>query len=242
MSLQINTYHGTFNRSWRIGGISAIKYIVIHYTATLASALNNCIFFANGNRKASADYFVDDSGIWEYNYPKDGYYTWAVGDGGGKYGITNANSISIEVVNAGGAFSAKEQELLQKLVTYLMEMYNVPAGNVVRHYDASRKACPAYYASNHAAWTQLRTKITAKGDDFMSALTDAQQKELYAMVKATNTEVMRTDDPTGRKKNMKDHDHLKWIAVEVQNIKTICQHCEEMLEYIEGEVNKNGQA
>lgn len=175
MTVQINKYHGTYNRSVRGGGVGAIKYICIHYTAGTGSAKNNCIYFSGGNRNASADYFVDDLGIWEYNDPSSGYYTWAVGDGKGKYGITNSNSISIEVVNTGGAFSSKEIEYLKELVPYLMKKYNVPASRVVRHYDASHKSCPAYYVKNPSKWTELHKVITS-GSGNISASTGSTPK------------------------------------------------------------------
>lgn len=159
--MKINKHHGTCNRSKRSGGVGSIKYICVHYTAGTGSALNNCKYFAGGNRNASADYFVDDNGIWEYNDPSKGYYTWAVGDGKGKYGITNSNSISIEVVNTGRAFSTKEINYLKELVPYLMKKYNIPASRVVRHYDASRKQCPYYYAKNSSKWTELHKVITS---------------------------------------------------------------------------------
>ena len=159
--MQINKYHGTCNRSKRSGGAGSIKYICVHYTAGTGSALNNCKYFAGGNRNASADYFVDDNGIWEYNDPAEGCYTWAVGDGKGKYGITNSNSISIEVVNTGCAFSIKEIDYLKELVPYLMKKYNVPASCVVRHYDASRKQCPLYYVKNPSKWNELHSIITS---------------------------------------------------------------------------------
>ena len=154
--MQINQYHGSYNRSRRN---VAIKFINLHYTSTTAPAINNCKYFAGGNRNASADYFVDDNGIWEYNDPASGYYTWAVGDGRGRYGITNSNSINIEVVNAGGPFSDKEIAYLCELVPYLMNKFNIPSSNVMRHYDASRKQCPAYYVDN-GRWNELRQKIT----------------------------------------------------------------------------------
>lgn len=157
--MNINQYHGSYNRSVRPGGVGAIKYICIHYTAGTGSARNNCIYFSGANRNASADYFVDDAGIWEYNDPYSGYYTWAVGDGRGAYGITNANSISIEVVNNGGDFSNQEIEYLRELVPFLMSKYNVPADRVVRHYDASRKLCPAGYVDQNK-WNQLHAVIT----------------------------------------------------------------------------------
>lgn len=154
--MQINKYHGSYNKSRRS---DSIKYICIHYTAGTGSAKNNCIYFSGGNRNASADYFVDDGGIWEYNDPSSGYYTWAVGDGGGRYGITNNNSISVEVVNTGGDFSQAEINHLKELVPYLMSKYGVPASRVVRHYDASRKQCPAGYVSQ-SKWNVLHAAIT----------------------------------------------------------------------------------
>lgn len=156
MNLQINTYHGTYNRSRRSG---SPQYIVIHYTAGTGSALNNCIYFAGGDRQASADYFVDDNGIWEYNDPGSGYYTWAVGDGRGRYGITNSNSCHIEVVNTGGSFSDAEIGYLKELVPHLMNRFGIPASRVVRHYDASRKQCPAGYVDQNA-WNNLHAIIT----------------------------------------------------------------------------------
>lgn len=154
--MQINQYHGSYNRSRR--NVS-IKYLNIHYTGGTGSAKNNCIYFSGGNRNASADYFVDDSGIWEYNDPASGYYTWAVGDGSGRYGITNSNSINVEVVNNGGAFSDQEIAYLCELVPYLMNKFGISASNVVRHYDASRKHCPEYYVDN-GRWNELRQRIT----------------------------------------------------------------------------------
>lgn len=172
--MQINKYHGSYNLSTRSAGVSGIEYICIHYTAGTGSAKNNCIYFSNGNRNASADYFIDDLGIWEYNDPSSGKYTWAVGDGKGKYGITNSNSISIEVVNTGVAFSSKEIEFLKQLVPYLMKKYNVQASRVVRHYDASRKQCPYYYVKNPDKWTELH-KIITSGSGSVSASTSTSK-------------------------------------------------------------------
>ena len=43
------------------------KYIVVHYVGAQSStALNNCKYFAGGDRQASAHYFVDDTSIWQW--------------------------------------------------------------------------------------------------------------------------------------------------------------------------------
>lgn len=161
MAYTISTYHGSYNIFTR--SRSAIKYIVVHYvgdgTSEEGSARNNCIYFSGGNRQASAHYFIDDGSIYEYADPSK-YGTWHVGDGKGKYGITNTNSIGIEVCNNGGAFTSAEIDRLTWLVQKLMAEYGVPASRVVRHYDASRKLCPLYYAQNQSAWNSLHAQIT----------------------------------------------------------------------------------
>lgn len=148
------------NLSRRTGGAAAIKYVACHYTAGTGSAKNNCTYFSGGNRNASADFFVDTDGtIYQFSPDLASYYTWAVGDGRGKYGITNSNSVSIEMVNAGGPFAEAQVNALAALVQWLMGAYGVPADRVVRHYDASRKQCPLYYA-DAARWKQLHARIT----------------------------------------------------------------------------------
>lgn len=155
--MRINKHHGGFNLSRRNG---SIQYICMHYTGGTGSALDNCKFFAGGDRQASADYFVDPDGtIWEYNDPGSGYYTWAVGDGGGRYGITNANSCHIEVVNTGGPYTEAQIQATAELVAHLRSRFGVPASRVVRHYDASRKRCPAYYV-DQARWSALHARLT----------------------------------------------------------------------------------
>lgn len=141
-----------------------VKYIVVHYTGTTAPAENNCIYFSGGNRNASADYFIDtDGSIYKFNADCANYYSWHCGDGGGKYGIMNSNSIGIEVVSAGAEYTTAQKNALRSLVTAIMADYGVSASNVVRHYDASRKLCPAPYCGTTAKnnkWAELKAYIT----------------------------------------------------------------------------------
>lgn len=203
----INKHTGTYNLSARP---SAPLYIVVHYvgsgTSRAGSAKANCQYFGTADRQSSADFFIDDGGIWQYNPNVSRYYTWAVGDGKGRFGITNANSISIEVcINNDKAFTAAEVGYLRELVVHLMKTYGIPAARVVMHYDASRKACPYYYSQRSAEWLKLRNYITTEEDDFMAALTEAQQKALY-------NEVMDKSDPTGRNKQGTASYKIKWMA------------------------------
>lgn len=159
MSFTIKNRHGARNMTPR--GNASVRYIVVHNTGTAPHAApaadNNCTYFNNAYRGASAHYFIDDSTICEYADPAK-QITWHCGDGRGRYGITNANSVGVEVCN-NGTFTDAELERLRFLVHYLMEKFGVPASRVVRHYDASRKRCPAAYI-DATAWDTLHTYIT----------------------------------------------------------------------------------
>lgn len=129
----------------KVNRTTAIKYIVIHDTGNKSKGANadaHFNYFNGGNRNSSADFFVDDTKILQVNdYTK--YYTWQVGDGKGKYGVTNANSIGVEIcVNADGDYEKAFTNAVE-LTKYLMKELNIPIERVVRHYDASRKNCPA---------------------------------------------------------------------------------------------------
>jgi N-acetylmuramoyl-L-alanine amidase len=163
--MQINQHHGSrniFRRTVRP------TYIVVHYTGAGTSgsgaALANCKYFARAYRAASAHYFVDDGGVWEYADPWS-YGTWHCGDGHGRYGVTNTNSIGVEVCQSGDKpYTETEIGYLTELVRKLMSDFSIPADHVVRHYDASRKACPLYYtpkgSGGDSAWHALRSRIT----------------------------------------------------------------------------------
>lgn len=146
----------------RVARTSAIKYIVIHDTGNKskgAGADAHFKYFNGGNRNSSADFFMDDKKILQVNdYTK--YYTWQVGDGKGKYGITNQNSIGVEIcVNVDGDYNKAFENAIE-LTKYLMKELDIPAERVVRHYDASRKNCPASMSANSwAKWNEFKEAI-----------------------------------------------------------------------------------
>lgn len=139
-----------------------IQYIVIHDVGAKSTAKNNVDYFSGGNRGASAHYFVDDTSIWQSVEDKHG--AWHCGDGGNKYGINNQNSIGIEMCLPSGTVTAKTEQNTLELVKYLMAKYNVSASKVVRHYDASRKNCPAQFNldGKWTRWNAFKAKLTAK--------------------------------------------------------------------------------
>ena len=156
--LSIQRKISSFNYSNRKG--NSVKYIVLHYTGNKGdTAKNNVDYFHGGNRGASAHYFVDDNSIWQS--VEEHNSAWSVGDGHGKYGITNQNSISIELCcNSSGVVTEKTENNALELVKYLMSKYNISISNVVRHYDASRKLCPNWSANNWSRWSSFKNKIS----------------------------------------------------------------------------------
>lgn len=160
--LTIQKMISNYNFSSRQG--SAIKYLIFHYTGNKGdTAKDNGTYFCGGNRNASAHYFVDDNGIVqvveEYNA------AWAVGDGKGAYGITNQNSISIEMCcDSNGVISAKTEANALELVKHLMSKYNISSANVVRHYDASRKNCPNWSDNNWSRWWNFKNNLLKENE------------------------------------------------------------------------------
>ncbi len=162
-----------YNRSNRGG--TPIKYIVVHDTGNPsrgANATAHYNYFNGGDRSSSADFFVDDTQVLCVNdYYK--FYTWHCGDGHGKYGITNRNSVGIEFCINVDSDRDKTLERTAQLVRELMQELDIPIDRVVRHYDASRKNCPQSMSGNGwAQWYKFKEKL--KGED----LTMAQYEEL----------------------------------------------------------------
>ena len=140
-------------------GNNNIKYIVIHDTGNyMDSDEGNAKYFSEDGRKASAHYFVDDNSITQVVEDKD--IAWHVGDGAGKHGITNKNSIGIEMCRVNNDVTALTEQNTIELVKMLMQKYNVSIDRVVRHYDASRKNCPSSFSANNwARWIAFKSKL-----------------------------------------------------------------------------------
>ena len=163
----------------------AVKYIAIHYTAGSTSKTGTARQTRNVflQRKASADFVVDDAEIVRINPDLNNYFCWSVGDkkngysGGGKlYGVaTNRNTISIEICSnltkgtsaavanhKGWYFAPSALQNAQRLVKWLMAKYNIPKSNVVRHYDVSGKLCPGVVGWNDAPLYTTDGKATGE--------------------------------------------------------------------------------
>lgn len=154
--------------------LSDIEYIVIHYTSNDGDTdENNGKYYANTVVKASAHYFIDDDSITQ-SVPDD-YVAWSVGGkkynncsttGGGKlHGIaTNANTLSIEIcddVKNGVIYPS--QSTIENVIAFTkikMKEYNIPASNIIRHFDVTGKSCPAYWIDDAKWKSEFWNKLT----------------------------------------------------------------------------------
>ncbi len=160
--LDITKKISNYNFSGRNG--QSIKYIVMHFTGNQNdTTLGNANYFGGANRDASAHYFIDDNSIVQV--VEDHNASWNCGDGNGKYGITNQNSIAIEMCATDGDISAITESNTMELVKYLMAKYSITADRVVRHYDASHKVCPSpWSANNWNKWNEFKSKLSGNGN------------------------------------------------------------------------------
>lgn len=144
-------------------------FIVIHETdntAKGADARKHAQALANGNLKTSVHYFVDDKVAVQTLDHRHG--AWAVGKSYGTplvKGVSNYNSINIEIcVNNDGDYK-KARENCIELVKILMKQTGISASKVIRHYDAKRKTCPRHMVENKALWDDFKKKIVEKNID-----------------------------------------------------------------------------
>ena len=141
-----------------------IKYIVLHYTGNYNdTAKANCKYFAEPNRNASVHYFADRHRVLQS--VKDTDVAWHCG---GKHYVhpecRNSNSIGVEMCTewADGYFrigKETEQNALE-LVRGLMEKYDIPAENVIRHYDVTGKKCPEPWVREPGKWEEFKRRLT----------------------------------------------------------------------------------
>lgn len=141
------------------------KYIVVHYVGATGGAEANCRYFQKTYRGASAHYFVGHKGeVWQCVEDKD--IAWHCGANKYKHAnCRNTNSIGIEMCcrqnSANGTWYFEDATVNATIVLIkeLMQKYNIPASNVIRHYDVTGKVCPEPYVRDTAAWNTFKSSL-----------------------------------------------------------------------------------
>lgn len=186
-----------------------VKYLVFHFVGASGQARANGQYFRNTFRSASAHLFIDPNTTVQV-VP---FYrcAWHIGDGQGKFGMTNQNSIGVELCQDTSTgdnvwkwdFNAKTRKEAILVFDYLMNRFNVPIERVVRHYDCSRKSCPGnWMANNWAKWWKFKEDLnlyhtTGKLVDSQRGITYSEGngqsvgKVTHATPKLTNREVAK---------------------------------------------------
>lgn len=170
------------NTNRTISNNRKIEYIVMHYVGAVSTAKNNASYFKNIYRGASAHYFVDDNEIVQVVEDTD--IAWHCGNDVYYNGARNSNSLSIEMccyrmengnLNITAATEARAIELAKEL----MKKYNIPISNVVRHYDVTRKNCPAPFVSDQKRWDNFKKKLQEQSteEDKPSSNTDSDYEK-----------------------------------------------------------------
>ncbi len=117
-----------------------INTIVLHHTASRATATNTGKFFTDPASKVSAHYTIDRTGYIVQSVA-DNEASWHAGKSQFN-GVNNVNdfSLGIEICNVGDniePYSDIQYDSIIKLVAYLSETYNIPTANITRHRDVA---------------------------------------------------------------------------------------------------------
>ena len=150
-------------------------WIVIHNTGggTANSAYS---WFNNPSNQyqTSAHYCVDDTVViqcLEDNWK--GHHTTGSGQKyndkltpSGADGVSNSNSIGIEVADWGGSYTSEQfNKALENaigLTKMLMEKHNIDVNHVVRHGDTQDKDCPHYINSKENKWQYFKEQLQSE--------------------------------------------------------------------------------
>lgn len=152
------------------------QYLVIHDTGNRkkgANARAHYKYFNGADRGASAHFFVDDKEIIQVVKESDA--SWHCGDGRGKYGISNFNSLGIEIcINEDSDYEETLENTLA-LVRKLQAKHGIQDERVVRHFDASKKICPrSMSAHNWKKWEEFKRRL---------AKLELEERELQQAIK-----------------------------------------------------------
>lgn len=164
------------NTNRTISNNRKIEYLVMHYVGAVSTARNNASYFKNTYRGASAHYFVDDNEVVQVVEDKD--IAWHCGNDIYYCGARNSNSLSIEMCcyrmsNGNLNITADTEARAVELAKELIKKYNIPIENVVRHYDVTRKNCPAPMVSDKNRWENFKKKLQEQSTE------ETEEKEKY---------------------------------------------------------------
>lgn len=228
MTLSITELLTTVNKNTANRGKADINYVVIHYVGATGGAKANCTYFQKVNRGASAHLFVGHEGEI-YRCVPDKDIAWHCGTSGKYYhsSCRNVNSIGIELCcrqKSDGTWYFEDATIKSaiELTKEYMDKYDIPIDNVIRHYDVTRKSCPAPYcgsAANDKAWAEFKAKLTsvskpAKPNTSTSTSTNTKPNDKSVKVKGAVSHIREKAQIASKilKKNIAIDTELIWLS------------------------------
>lgn len=166
--IPINAAFPCDNRNLTAQGLRTVRYVVMHYTGNPKdTALANAKYFQSPGRGASAHFFADDNAIFQSVRLAD--RAWHCGTRRAYFHPTcrNANSVAIEMCTSGDyRVSEKTKENAAQLCAYLCRLLEIAPDDVdacvLRHWDVTRKQCPAQMSgADNAEWNAFRERVKA---------------------------------------------------------------------------------
>ena len=144
-------------------------YIVLHYVGAVSTAKNNAEYLHRDPHLGwSAHFFVDEHEIWQsvdFNHSA-GHCGVDYSNGRAPFWgkCRNKNSIGIEVCckkdkNDNWYIEPETVTRTVALVKWLMQEFNIPIGNVIRHYDVCWKTCPEPWVRDPAQWNSFKQRL-----------------------------------------------------------------------------------
>ena len=206
--MDINKSYPCRQSNYRKGRRDKIKYIVIHYVGATGSALDNVKYYGSAKVGASAHYYVgpasENGAVYQSVAPEN--CAWHCGSETGRYysACRNDSAIGIEMCchkdkNGTWYFDDITVAKTIELTRELMKRYNISADRVIRHYDVTRKCCPAPYVNNPDKWEEFKNALQ-KEDKNMP-------KTVYTLnnvhVQVIDTWNFKIEDADARKRNIR---------------------------------------
>lgn len=158
--LQINRDYLSDPYNYAVMADKVNNYIVIHYVGATGSALQNAQYFMNNKVGASAHYYVghasENGAIYQSVEDKDRAFHAG-------YKPMNMMSIGIEMCCHldGDRWYFDDITVTNTiaLTKELMQKYNIPIENVIRHYDVTGKQCPMPFVLDENAWIEFKKRL-----------------------------------------------------------------------------------
>lgn len=163
----ININRDFISRNNTYAGRNNPKYIVVHETDNYsvgAGAKRHAEAQFLGHLSMSVQYYAGSDGIYQAAEHSDGTYSVGTEYGGNHcvHDANNRNTINIEIcVNEDGDYTKARQNAIE-LVRHLIKETGIPAGRVIRHFDAKGKYCPRRMMGSPELWEDFKRQVAGQ--------------------------------------------------------------------------------